>query len=93
MIFFNGGGFIAQDLKFAGNVAVTAQPGATLSLNFSARGRTTDSGSLRFTLRTTAGATVAGPVVVNVPANTTGYTALSGSLPLPGASVLGANAG
>ena len=93
VIFFNGGGFIAQDLKFAGNVAVTAQPGATLTVNFSARGRTTGSGSLRFTLRTTGGATVAGPLVVSVPANTTGYTALSGSMLLPGASVLGANAG
>ena len=93
VIFFNGGGFIAQDLKFAGYVAVSAQPGATLTVNFSARGRTTGSGSLRFTLRTTGGATVAGPLVVSVPANATGYTALSGSMLLPGASVLGANAG
>ena len=45
VIFFNGGGFIAQDLKFAGYVAVSAQPGATLTVNFSARGRTTGFGS------------------------------------------------
>ena len=93
VIFFNAGGSISQDLKFAGNVAVTAQPGAVLTVNFSARGRTTLSGALRFTLRTVGGTPVAGPVVVNVPANATGYTALSGSLLLPGASVLGANAG
>lgn len=93
VIFFDGGGFIAQNLKFAGNVAMTAQPGSTLTVNFSARGRFAGLGSLRLTLKTTGGATVAGPVVVSVPVNATGYSALSGSLLLPGASVLGANNG
>ncbi len=95
VVFFNPAGQINQDLKFADNSNVTAQPGMTVTVNLQARGRMSTQESLRFNLRTTSNSNqvLTAPVSVTVPANAIGYSPVSVTMTLPSLAALGANAG
>ncbi len=85
--FLNGGQSLSQALLL-GASPVTARAGARFQITCQARGRTGAAASLGVDVRTVAGASVAAAATtLSVPANTTGYSAVSGlvtlAAPLP----------
>ena len=94
VLFFNGGGQVNQDLRFADASPVPARPRAVVRVDFQGRPRLDGTAQAQFRLRTPAGTDLLpSPVTISLAANTNGYTTLRADLTLPGADALGANLG
>ena len=88
--YLNGGGYLVQDLEFAGGTPLTAVAGEAVSISFFARIGTGVAGSVRLSLRGVPNNDVALPVVVDIPSDVNGYTLLTANLAINEAAALGA---
>jgi hypothetical protein len=90
VVFLDNGGNLSQLLIFPGGAAVTAVPGARLTVNLLARPRSvTGNCSMVFDARV-GGVSVAQTTgILPLAANATGYSAVSSSIPLKNAAGLG----
>ncbi len=90
VVFLNSGS-VAQALTFPGGAAVTASPGAQLTVNMLARPRsTTGSCVMAFDARVGGASVAATTATLTLAANATGYTAISSMVKLKDAAGLGA---
>jgi|GEM_PF-828065 len=91
VVFINSGGTLAQALTFPGGAAVTASPGAVLTVNMKARPRTVAGGCVMTFDARAGGASVAGATgTLTLASNPANYTAVSSTVTLKNAAGLGA---
>ncbi|HWB06918.1 MAG TPA: lamin tail domain-containing protein [Verrucomicrobiales bacterium] len=92
--YLNNGGVISQALVFPGGAAVTASPGALITLSMQARPRTLNqSSTLTLDVRVGAASISAATGTITIAANNTGYSAVSGTVTMGNAAKLGAASG